>query len=125
MKKVFMILGVFVVVVIVFFFIFLNSMKSEIKGHWQLTSTDDNCFTTFTFTDGPASNRGITFDETDGNTKTVYIGTHEAKEQQIVVKVDNFDVEPFEMTYTLKNDVLQVEYPWKNENYSCTYENID
>lgn len=125
MKKVFMILGVFVVVVVVFFFIFLNKMTSDIKGVWESTSTEENCFTKFIFTDGPATNRGISFDETNSNSKKTYIGVHEVEGQELYVKVDNFDIEPFYMTYALNNDELSLNYTWKNEDYSCTYKHVD
>lgn len=125
MKKVFMILGVFVVIVVVFFFIFLNAMTSPIKGNWESTSSDEECFNAFTFTDGPATNRGISFDKINGKTKKAYIGTHEDEDQKLLVKVENFDVEPFEITYALNKDELTLNYTWENEEHTCTYENID
>lgn len=126
MKKVFMILGVFVVVVVITFFLFMNSLTSDVRGKWVLTSPEDGCFTAITFSDGPAKNRGISFEETTGNSKTTYIGVHEVEGKELTIHVDNFDkIESFKMIYALQDDELTLDYSWNNEAYSCTYENVD
>lgn len=126
MKKVFMILGVFVVVVIITFFLFMNSLTSDVRGKWVLTSPEDGCFTAVAFSDGPVKNRGISFDEKTGKSNTTYIGVHEVEGNELTVHVDNFDkIESFKMIYALQDDELTLDYSWNNEIYSCTYENVD
>lgn len=124
-KKILLIFVIFIATAGIILGVFINSMKSELTGQWESTSSDEECFTSLTFTDGPAKNRGISFDETNGNTKTVYTGIHEVKDNQLHVEVKNFDVEPFVMTYTLEGNQLNLQYTWNEEEYSCTYKLIE
>lgn len=122
MKKILIIVGICLVVLGLIVIIFINSMKSELTGSWDSVTTEDGCFSNIRFTDGPPSTRVISISETNGNHTQVWFGKHKEKGQQLSVELMEPKADPFEMTYNIVDDQLKLQYAWKNEEYSCTYE---
>lgn len=123
MKKVLIIVGICIVTLGFIVFLFINSMKSEIEGRWTVVpDSGEGCFSSIRFTDGSLSNRGISIDETNGNYTQVWYGIHKVQDDKLSVELTNPKADPFEMTYQLTDDQLNLQYTWNTEEYSCTYE---
>src|SRR5699024_12758783 len=114
MKKILIIVGICLVVLSLIVIIFINYMKSEITGNWNSVTTEEGCFSSIRFTDGPPSTRVISISETNGNFTQVWFGKHKEKGQQLSVELTDHKADPFEMTYEIVDDQLKLQYPWNN-----------
>lgn len=122
MKKILIIMGICLAVLGLIVIFFINSMKSELTGRWNSITTEDDCFSSISFTDGPPSTRVISIHETNGNHTQVWMGNYKEQSEQLSVELTEPKADPFEMTYNIVDDQLKLQYAWKNEEYSCTYE---
>lgn len=92
------------------------------SGTWDLTTEDENCFERMIFRDGLPSYKPISLSFVQGNHTTEYMGSHSMESGNITIEIDNFSsIEPFDMSYEQKSDVLNVSYAWDNEDNHCSY----
>lgn len=132
MKKVILISLFTIISVVVIYFIvekaIIQSMTTDVSGKWELVN-GDGCFSEMTIRDGPKEAKVLSFMDVneEANEYIVYRALYAYEDNTIHInEVVNFDdVDPFTMKVDRTDQELETSYTWQDEDYVCTYEELE